>query len=156
MAGKKQIYYKAGVLLVVFSLHTAVSFACSFSSLFHQFHHNSPVVSKHKEHAHSHSSSHGHQAPGHTHEGEHHHTGSSQPPKEDCCSASIIEVEKMDKAVSRNIELPLVISFPLLFPFIASSLFDYKATQRLFSPYGRWRHPLTIQNLRIIIQSFQI
>ena len=60
----KGTYFKALLLLIAFGMGTVVSFACSLSDLFHEFHHhNSPATKAHKhkdqnEHIHDHSGSH--------------------------------------------------------------------------------------------------
>ena len=145
----KGTYFKALLLLIAFSMSTVVSFACSFSDLFHEFHHhNSPGTKSHKhkeqnEHTHDHS-------------GSHHDNGPTEENKDDCCSRSLIELQKVEKSVSRSIEAPNL----LLLAFSASAyseLFSFQSEHKTILPKKiRWRPPATIRDLRIVIQSFQI
>ncbi len=159
MAVTKRTYYKALVLLIVFSLNTVVSFACSFSNLFHGFHHHksSATTVEHK-HSGNHHDSHV-QKNKHDHgiQSEHkHESGSPNNSKDDCCSKSVIKIEKVEKAISRTIEVPHTIFVASLFATYVKlfSLQDLKKT--FFPDYIRWQHTATIQDLRIVIQSFQI
>ncbi len=159
MTLKKGTYYKALFLLLVFSLNTMVSFACSFSSFFHGFHHHksSATTIEHK-HSGSHHDSHD-QKNKHDHgiQSEHkHESGSPNNSKDDCCSKSVIKIEKVEKAISRTIEVPHTIFVASLFATYVKlfSLQDLKKT--FFPDYIRWQHTATIQDLRIVIQSFQI
>ena len=151
MASTKGTYYKAILLLIVFSLNTVVSFACSFGGMFHEFHHK---VSSTTEPKHSH------------HEGHKHDHGKSSEQKHDsetpvdskdnCCSLSVVEMQKLDKSISRSIEAPNLI-FIISFAAAYSEFFSLPALQQaVFPDFVRWRPPPTIQDLRIIIQSFQI
>ncbi len=159
MAVTKRTYYKALVLLIVFSLNTVVSFACSFSNLFHGFHHHksSATTVEHK-HSGSHHDSHV-QKNKHEHgnQSEHNHdSGSSKSTKDDCCSGSVVGIEKVEKALSRTIEAPHAIFITSLFAAYAK-LFSLPTIERILFPKSiRWRLPATIQDLRIVIQSFQI
>ncbi|MFN2439812.1 MAG: hypothetical protein ABR503_11485 [Chitinophagaceae bacterium] len=159
MALTKSTYYKALVLLIVFSLNTVVSFACSFSNLFHGFHHHksSATTVEHK-HSGSHHDSHD-QKNKHDHgiQAEHKHdSGSSKNAKDDCCSASLVEIEKVEKALSRTIEAPHVIFVTSLFT-VYTKLFSLPTIEKVFHPDNiRWRFPATIQDIRIAIQSLQI
>ena len=165
MTHTKRTYIKSLLLLIVFSLNTIVSFACSFGGAFHDFHHqkiSSSTSNKHEEgHKHSHNS-HEHD---HTDSGNHeHHKGSehkhdSSPvnnPENNCCSDSVVELQKVDKLVSSNIQAPdavFVTSFiGAYFDIISFSVRE----NRFFRDNIRWRPPATIQDLRIVIQSFQI
>ncbi|HVG41557.1 MAG TPA: hypothetical protein VM888_08085 [Chitinophagaceae bacterium] len=126
-----------------------MSFACSFSTLFHSFHHNSPADKAHqhvdqKKHVHDHA-------------GNHH---SSSAPKEekknDCCSDSVVKMQKVEKMVSRGIEAPNIV-FLSCFVTVYSVISSIKLEEnKLFPDNVRWRLPATIQDLRIVIQSFQI
>ncbi len=76
--------------------------------------------------------------------------------KDDCCSKSVIEIEKAEKAVSRTIEAPHAIFVTSLFAAY-SELFSLTAIDKVsLTHIVRWRLPATIQDLRIVIQSFQI
>jgi hypothetical protein len=150
MAFEKRTYYKAWLLLIVFSLNTVVSFACSFSSLFHGFHHHNSSVTL--AHQHKDGTQHEHKHAGHHHD----EKDSTKDDKKDCCSQSVVAVEKVEKAMSRSIEAPNTV---FLTAFIASYtyLFNLVAVPKAVTPhYERWRVPTTIQDLRIVIQSFQI
>jgi hypothetical protein len=150
MTVKKRTYFKALLLVIVFSLNTVISFACSFSSLFHGVHHHNSSVAAPDKHNGSVAHTHNHEAQPHK------KTDSKEEQKGDCCSTSIVEVEKTDKSVSRTIEAPDTL---FLAAFIAtySSLLDYFTVERTVKPHwDRWRPPATIQDIRIVIQSFQI
>jgi hypothetical protein len=151
----KKTYYKALLLFIVFSLNTVVSFACSFSSLFHGFHHHeNSVTVEHKHegnHRHSSDKKHNEAQSNHTHD-----SGSTKNSKDDCCSKSVIEIEKIEKAVSRTIEAPHAIFVASLFAAY-SEIFSLSTVYKVFFTHiVRWRLPATIQDLRIVIQSFQI
>ena len=157
MTVTKRTYYKALLLLTVFSLNTVVSFACSFSDLFHGFHHHKiSATSEHKHSGSHHSES---ETPKHDHssQSEHkHNNNSSKDSKDDCCSKSVIEIDKVEKAVSRTIEAPHAIFVTSLFAAY-SEIFSLSAIDKVFLTHiVRWRLPATIQDLRIVIQSFQI
>jgi hypothetical protein len=166
MKDNKGTYYKALLLLGVFSLNTLVSFACSFSIYFHSFHHhNSPSPASEgqaeKGHPHhgvdsKHDHSHGHDAHQHGN-GTEHHSPDKEIPKDDCCSSSTVQVEKLEKSVSRSIEAPNAV-FLTLFLTVYASLYlpELPVNSTSIPSYIRWRFPATIQNLRIVIQSFQI
>jgi hypothetical protein len=152
-------YYKALLLLTVFSLNTVVSFACSFGGIFHNFHHKHSLItvqghSSKGDHFHKHGHEHKHvhdqsTAPNH---------GSTDPSdsKGNCCSDSVVELQKLDKSVSRSIEAPDIISISIHIAAY-SQLFSVQAVEEtLFATSDRWRPPTTIQDLRIVIQSFQI
>jgi len=157
MTVTKRTYYKALLLLIVFSLNAVVSFACSFSGLFHGFHHHKiAVASEHKHSVSHHSKS---ETPKHDHSSqpEHkHNNNSSKDSKDDCCSKSVIEIEKVEKALSRTIEAPQAIFLTSLFAAYTET-FSLQNVEKIFLPkHVRWRLTATIQDLRIVIQSFQI
>ncbi len=158
MLVNKRTYYKALLLLIVFSLNTVISFACSFSSFFHGFHHhNNPTTPEHKHSGNHHDSQGEKNKHDHGTQPEHkHESGSPDNSKDDCCSSAVIQIEKLEKAVSRTIEAPHAI-------FVASQFAVYKELSSLpalkntfFPDHVRWQHTATIQDLRIVIQSFQI
>ncbi len=148
--------YKALFLFLVFSMNTVVSFACLFSDVFHNFHHHNRITAT-KEHDHSgdhHAQAHKHHGdkPAHSHD-----TAPSGKSKDDCCSDSIVAIEKADKSLSRAIGAPQVHSVLSSFYPDHSTLYFKEKTNRLILPVqDRWRYPATIQDLRIVIQSFQI
>ena len=150
MKVKNRTYYKALVLLVAFSLSTVVSFACSVSSLFHELHHHNSSAKSHHVHNHGVKHTHSHTA---------HHHGSDKPEekKEDCCSGNVLQLQKTEKAVSRSIEAPNAVFAMSVFTAYASLLTLQQPEEKAFLPHHfRWRLPATIQDLRIVIQSFQI
>lgn len=165
MTHTRRTYIKSWLLLIVFSLNTIISFACSFGGAFHDYHHqnNSPSTShKHDEgHKHSHDKSeHDHSGSGnheHNKGSEHkHNSPSTNNPENNCCSDSVVALQKVEKQVSSNIQAPhavFVTSFiGVYFDKISFSVQEY----RFFPDNIRWRPPATIQDLRIVIQSFQI
>jgi ABC-type nickel/cobalt efflux system permease component RcnA len=145
----KRTYSKAILLLIVFSMNTVVSFACSFSTLFHQSHHNNTNVQ----------SDHHHNEPAQEDEhAEHQHDPKTTDKKDvhDCCSESVLAIEQMEKSVSKTIEAPDVLFLTVLLASY-SSAFPLSTTLKVVLPcHDRWRVPTTIQDLRIVIQSFQI
>jgi hypothetical protein len=150
---QKGNHIKALFLLVVFSLNTLVSFACSLGGFFHSFHHSassSAVEGQHGHHPHK---------EGHQHHGNasHYDSKPSEKPDDDCCSKNLVTIEKVEKAISRTIQAPEA-TFLASFLTAFSSLFALlPAEESLPSPDSvRWRIPATIQDLRIVIQSFQI
>jgi hypothetical protein len=151
-------YYKALLLLAVFSLNTVVSFACSFSDLFHGFHHQkTPQASEHKQaggHHHAEDKAHKHSHDTQSRHG--HDSGTSKESKDDCCSGDVIQIQKIEKAVSRSIEAPQAIFLTSFFTAYASVFSSQTEERTLFPLHSRWRLTNTIQSLRIVIQSFQI
>ena len=150
-------YYKAIFLLIVFSMNSVVSFACSFSNLFHSFHHHKTIaVAEHKhadKHHHNKNESAKHQ---HNNVTDHLHDNNSQKPEDDnCCSNKVVEIEKVEKAVSRTIAAPEVIFLTSLFVSYTELYLSRQDTD-ILQNHTRWRNPATIPDLRIVIQSFQI
>ncbi|RYY98018.1 MAG: hypothetical protein EOO11_09275 [Chitinophagaceae bacterium] len=147
-------YWKAAFLLLVFSLNTVLSFACSLSTVFHDLQHRSGTAAT-PGHEHSAVASHHHY---HKHSqgtfGQGH--ASKKAPENDCCSGSIVRLEKVDKAASAPIKAPA----PALERQLIETLYLLSAVQQVPEPaypvYCRWRPPGTIHDLRITIQSFQI
>ena len=149
----KGTYYKALLLLVVFSLNTLVSFACSLGGVFHSLHHSSSVSSSHKQHKHHHG---GDEKP-QPHEHKDNHHSKSDAHKDDCCSNSVLQIEKIEKSVSRSIEAPNAVFLTSFLTYFTSLFSLFPAEEKTFFPYYiRWRLTSTIQDLRIVIQSFQI
>ena len=154
MIRRQGTYYKALLLVTVFSLNTVVSFACSLGGLFHTLHHGRTVNSASSHHNDHHGHNGGHK---NDHGNKAHNHSEKEKTGDDCCSNNVIEVEKVEKSVSRTIEAPSVV-------FLTSLLTTYSAIFQLFPTYDtvfypdpvRWRLSTTIQNLRIVIQSFQI
>ena len=146
----KGTYYKALFLLMAFSLGTVVSFACSVSSMFHGLHHHNSDATAH----HSHDDGTKHE---HSHSGHHHESDAPEKDKEDCCSTDVLQLQKVEKSVSRPIEAPNAIFLTsFLSSFITLSSLLPAEEKTLLPHHIRWRLPATIQDLRIVIQSFQI
>lgn len=145
-------YYKALLLLLVFSSNTAISFACSYSSFFHSLHHHQKSSTTAHQHADKNHK--------HDHSGNHHAASNDDgEQKENCCSTVVVHFQKAEKAISRNIDAPdasfihffspdYILSYAHLFPLVL--------VQNLSVHQIRWRPPATIHDLRIVIQSFQI
>lgn len=150
MTVTRRTYYKALFLTLVFGLNTAVSFACSFSNLFHHFHHHNNAA----EEAHEHGEEKKHV---HEHSGSHHDQPAPQnEKKDDCCSNSVVEMQKVEKAISRTIEVndPVPVASRVAAHTELSP--STPKSKTVFPDYTRRRPPTTIQDLRIVIQSFQI
>ncbi len=158
MQATKRTYYKAFLLFAAFSLNTVVSFACSFSNLFHGMHHHKAAATTEHKHSGNHHSKGENAEHHHGSQAEHQHDdhSSKDSKDDDCCSKSVVEIEKAEKAVSKTIEAPNAI-FVTSFLSSYSQLFLLSTTGNTsFTHYVRWRLPATIQDLRIVIQSFQI
>ncbi len=147
-------YYKALLLLTVFSLNTMVSFACSFSDLFHAQHHAAaaeklPAASHHAEGSQQHT----HPASGAT--TDHHSTGATKG-ADDCCSSFVVTAEQHDKSVAPTITAPQSVwtELSLVYDYILS--LPFTSTLSTNRNWVRWQPPDTIPDLRIVIQSFQI
>ena len=149
MTVTKGTYFKALLLLIAFSMSTVVSFACSFSDLFHEYHHHNSRASK----AHKHKDQNEHI---HDHSGSHHDNSTNEEKKDNCCSSSLVELQKVEKSVSRSIEAPNL-SLVACFASSNSELFSVQSACKTILPKEiRRRPPATIQDIRIVIQSFQI
>lgn len=160
-------YYKAFLLALVFSLNTIVSFACSFSNLFHGIHHHDSGAVSSAEHHHS-STDHSSQSDQHEHKESDHHqhndfeqhkhgAANSEDSKDGCCSESVVQIEKVEKALSRSIEAPHTLFIASFFAAFSSYLFQLETIEDTSIPPNiRWRLLATIPDLRIVIQSFQI
>jgi hypothetical protein len=131
-------------------MSTVVSFACSFSNLFHEFHHHNSTATR----THSHGDQQMHE---HEHSGSHHkHSIPKEEGDNDCCAGSSVELQKVEKSVSRSIEAPGAI-FTTLFIAAGFEPMLLKVQPELINSENiRWRPLTTIQELRIVIQSFQI
>ena len=144
-------YYKSFFLLLLFSSNTVISFACSYSSLFHSSHHHkaqSQSTHHHKDQQHKHDHSANHHEP----------ADKKDESKENCCSTAVLKLQKVDKEISRSIDAPTT---GTAFAILSIALFQQvdllpSALKQYLSHAIRWRSPTTIQDLRIVIQSFQI
>lgn len=133
-------------LLLVFSLNTVISTTCALGSFFHDFHHHASPGAQVAHHSHD-------------HQGTHDHEKVPEPSQEECCSKSVVQFYQADKYVSESLSLPPV---SVLFSSFISSTDILLSSGRIdHQPLTddhsrRWRHPATIHDLRIAIQSFQI
>lgn len=130
------------------------------NGLFHSFHHTHTSTGKASHrHENGHGQKHDHKkSDQHKHgDNAHHDEQNSENSADDCCSKNVVEVEKVEKSVSRTIDAPDV-TFLTSFILSYSSLFSvFPSQDKSQAPDDvRWRFPATIQNLRIVIQSFQI
>jgi hypothetical protein len=177
---------KAAILLIVFSLNTMVGFACALGldlsasndehkheattgasgAHSHDGHQHSTgdansAASTHSHDADQHSSSHSHNNAAHPHSAEKDHHEQNEAAthgcKSDCCTEEVVPLQQVDKAVAKNITVPLL-NFTISFSYsffgvdVLSSFY-----QRCSYPnYVRWRPSSTIPDIRIAIQSFQI
>ncbi len=147
---EKGTYLKALLLLMVFSMNTIISSACSLSSVFHKAHHHSKSAS----HPHSDKKHHDHSSDKHCHS-----EGEESSSKEDCCSKSIIQLEKLDKAPAKTVMISSLVFISIaaaLNDFIHAALFPSYLSHKNFIDNVRWQYSTTIPDLRIVIQSFQI
>jgi hypothetical protein len=141
----KGTYIKAVLLFIVFSLNTVVGSACSLSKVFHQAHHHEEVAT------HSHGESVTHQ---HDHSGSHHEATEES---EECCSKFSVAFNQLDKSVAQHFAVAIltlpVQSFTDLYNTV---LLLGRQDDTTVVAFARWRLPATIQDLRIVMQSFQI
>jgi ABC-type Zn2+ transport system substrate-binding protein/surface adhesin len=141
-------HIKSILLITLFGLNTVVGSACSLSKVFHQAHHHGSEAAQNHEHADGTNHKHKHSAA-------HHHKTEKN---NDCCSKSSVKFNKLDKSMAQTLVFPLIeLPTDLLTDIYYNtlSLLSRKADQPLMS-YFRWRPSSTIQDLRIVIQSFQI
>jgi hypothetical protein len=131
-------------LLLVFSLNTVISSTCAISSLFHRFHHHATPKAQINHHSHDHN-------------GTHDHTEQQEKSKENCCSKSVVQFYKIDKYVNESQVLLLASTIFSSFTYISDVRLSAVPVDRSLTDHiRRWRSPATIQDLRIVIQSFQI
>lgn len=138
-------HIKAIILMTVFSMNTIIGSACASSKLFHHSHHHKSSAS----HDHHDGNKHDHQ-----HSGSHH---DKTDESNECCSKSSVEFNKLDKSTVQSLEVPVFESSPLALTNLYNTLtlLSRKDDRSLIS-HVRWRPPATIQDLRIVMQSFQI
>jgi len=144
----KRVYIKALLLLTVFSMNTIVGTACSLSKVFHSSHH----------HGSSASNKHSHTKGTHSHK---HHTATDEKHTEhgsdECCSKSSIQFDKLDKSIAQSLEIQAIgFSSVVLISLHNTILLISRNKDRSLISHVRWRLPATIQDLRIVMQSFQI
>ena len=147
------IQLKAALLVIVFSLNTVISFACSvgidmeFNTTHHHDEENKTIT---RNISHHHDKSHHH---GET-DNDQHKSGNG---KGNCCNDEVIKFAQVDKSVSQPLSLGINPIF--LTSFISSFynidvLFASQATPNI-KYFVRSYHP-PIPDIRIAIQSFQI
>lgn len=167
---------KAAFLLMVFSLNTIVSLACSVGFNFSKItnHHAVDKFHSHdKPHQHSsaktHSHDHGDITGNHSHDENavlpHDHsknnTHETEAPvdENDCCSDEIVKLSLVDKAITKTnqnyIPLQTEVKY-ILSAFINSAYNNGEAFAKLKPPLLRSWDPASHTDLRIVIQSFQI
>jgi hypothetical protein len=157
------IKLKAALLLAVFSLNTAVGFACSldFNMGFNEKHHGGEstesVAHIHKDgkkHPHHGKSNTHNQALSHKHEAK--NKDQSKNDKDNCCNDKVRKFVELDKSVPNNISIihpTFFIAF--IAPYYNISLLPYTDIVKDIGQFVRSYHP-PISNIRIAIQSFQI
>lgn len=155
MDRKGSTYWKALLLVLVFCMNTVISFACSLSGFVHGMHHhpggNAP-------HVHTAAVNEYH------HEGQQEHgihqedtTGSDEQSSGDCCSSSVVSLEKVDKSTARGIDVPGAVFFTATAnKFFEVQQLDARDIIVAHPERLRWRILATIPDPRIAMQSFQI
>ena len=155
---------KAAFLLLMFSLNTVVSFACSVGLVdFSKDRHNHDESHSHEK-PHSHKSAHDHHDENniqrnHQHLAtDNHHSPAEE--KDNCCSDNIVKVTTLDKAVTNvnqnPLPLPLVDVLAAVYAFILPDYYSTKLLIRPKPPFDRSWDVFDDMNIRIAIQSFQI
>lgn len=145
----RNIRLKAALLILVFSLNTALGFACSLGlnmGYNGHHHHEQEAVSTHSTQHH-----------GHHNEGkEQHHPTSSNSSKDDCCSNGVTSFNLLDKSVSEQV----TIVHPVFATAFLAAYFHIASLQAQLIPkniraFAQSYHP-PIPDIRIAIQSFLI
>lgn len=160
MVKNRSIQLKAAFMLFVFSLNTAVGFACAvgvdmgFNSKGHHDEPLAPAVHVHangKKHVHNKDKGHTHDKKGHSH--------ATAPESEDnCCKGKVVKLEQSDKSRPVSI-VGLVI--PKAYPVLQASFYQFNVSiykpdiEKDVKQFVRCHHP-PIPDIRIAIQSFQI
>lgn len=145
----KSIQIKAAILLIVFSLNTAIGFACSvgLDMGFNSHHHEESAVEATENHHHD--KSHHHDEA----DVQHHQSNND---KDNCCNNEVMKFQQVDKNVATSFSL---IS-PVFFTSFFASFYNIdilSSTNRISDVkyFVRSHHP-PIPDIRIAIQSFQI
>lgn len=155
------IQVKAIVLLFVFSLNTAVGFACSMGlEMGFNSHHHDEENNIIPGHSHSGNDKHAETA-GHSHShgiktNSHHDNKEPGNGKDNCCNNDVIKFNQLDKACAQSINGINVFSFDALITtfYNIDVLTSFKAATST-RYFVRNYHP-PIPDIRIAIQSFQI
>lgn len=150
MKRNRAIQIKAALLLVVFSLNTAIGLACAlgFNMGFNATHHHGEATET--VHVHADGKKHIH----HEEAGKDHHK--STDGKDNCCNDKVTKFEQLDKFIPQSSNLV----HPIFFTSFVSSFYDIDVSF-LSQPtpdvkyFVRSHHP-PIPDIRIAIQSFQI
>lgn len=150
----KGTYYKAFILLVIFSMNIMVSFACSLGGLFHEFHHKSSSTSI-PAHSQTHHPDKEHQH-GNSHSSENANGSKAPESGNNCCSNSVLELQKIAKIVSRSVDAPDNIFISGFTTYYSHLVIVHPQLNEPVPDEVRWRVPATIHDLRIVMQSFQI
>jgi hypothetical protein len=156
----RSIQFKAAIMLFVFSLNTAVGFACAvgvdmgFNSKGHHDEQAAPTVHVHadgKKHLHNKNNGHAHDKKGHSH-------AASHETKDNCCKGKVVKLEQGDKSRPATI-FGLVI--PPAYSVLPVSFYQFNVSiyhpdiEKDVKQFVRCHHP-PIPDIRIAIQSFQI
>jgi hypothetical protein len=163
MTRSPSIQLKAAFLLIVFSLNTAVGFACSvgFDIKFTGSHHGKEKVSithKHTEPHHREEKT----IAAHKHDNSHQHDGAitddhqSEKTKDDCCTDEAIKFAQIDKRAPQSFDFSF---HPVFFALFLTSIYNFDVfSDKLIAHrkyFVRGNHP-PIPEIRIAIRSFQI
>ncbi len=147
-------------MLFVFSLNTAVGFACAlgvdmgFNSKGHLDEPATLAVHIHadgKKHIHNKNNGHTHDKKGHSH-------AATPETKDKCCKEKVVKLEQSDKSRPATI-VGLVI--PPNYPVLPASFYQFNVSvyhpdiEKDVKQFVRCHHP-PIPDIRIAIQSFQI
>lgn len=151
MTTKITIKLKAALLLTVFSLNTAIGFACSagLDMGFNSKHHHDEEIGV--------SNSHNQDGTRHQHDEATNIHKKSKTAKDHCCNDEVIKFSQVDKAIPQSSDSWVNPSF--FSPFISSFYeTDVIFTSKVINNgryFLRSYHP-PITDIRIAIQSFQI
>lgn len=153
MISNRSIQFKAGFLLVVFSLNTLVGFACSMgvNMGFNTSHHQEEAV---KADIHIHKDGKKHE---HKHEAgkksQHSHKESTDK-KDDCCKDKVVKLQIADKNLDHS---QTVINPPIFYlpgTFYKSQVYDIEKGE--VQKYIACQFHPPPRDIRIAIRSFQI
>ncbi len=152
MKNIKSIQIKAAFLLMVFSLNVIIGFACAMGldMGFNATHHHEEAI-KISVHVHADGKKHIHH--GKT-DNDH---DKSKDGKDNCCNDKVTKFSQLDKSVPQSLNS---IINPVFFTAFVSSFYHIDVLHSSnvttnIKPFVR-STPLTISDIRIVIQSFQI
>ncbi len=144
------IQLKAAFLLMVFSLNTIVGFACAMGldMGFNTAHHHEEEIIPQQTY-HHHDTSH--------HHGEADNHQNSKDGKDNCCNDKVTKFTQLDKSVPRSLNVAIN---PVFFTAFVSSFYNidilFTDNPTIYTKHFVRSSPLTISDIRIAIQSFQI